>query len=305
MRRIAVVTGAHGFLGRHAARRLAEEGWFVAGIGHGAWTVSEASQWGVSAWHQADVTTEALSNLALEPELILHCAGSGSVAFSMTHPYQDFQRTVCTTGAVLEYARLRAPGACVVLPSSGAVYGATDGAPIDEGHPLNPVSPYGLHKRMAEELCGSFGRYHQIRSAIVRFFSVYGPELRKQVLWDAARLIARNGNGFFGTGDERRDMIHVNDAVSLLLVAPGQASTACPVVNGGTGVATSIRDLLTELFRAFGRADEPVFSEQGRCGDPPDYVASVELARSWGWGATIPWREGVREYAHWFRTNNP
>jgi UDP-glucose 4-epimerase len=136
---------------------------------------------------------------------------------------------------------------------------------------------------MAEQLCCSFGRHHQVRTAIVRFFSVYGPELRKQLLWDASLLITRGENGFFGTGEEQRDLIHVTDAVSLVMAAAGHASTACPTVNGGTGVGVQVREVLAELFRTFGRPDVPVFFEQARAGDPPVYIASTERARSWGW----------------------
>jgi UDP-glucose 4-epimerase len=299
---VAMVTGACGFLGRHAARRLAAEGWRVVGIGHGDWTAREASRWGIAEWHAANVTPDELAACATEPGLILHCAGSGSVAFSISDPYRDLQRTVGTTAAVLEFARLRAPSAALVLPSSGAVYGATDGTPIPEAHALDPVSPYGVHKRVAEELCRSAGRHHGLRTAVVRYFSVYGPELRKQVLWDASRIVARGGNGFFGTGHERRDLIHVADAVGLMLLAAGHASTESPAINGGTGVATPVRELLSELFHAFGRSDEPIFNERKRSGDPPVYVASIDVARSWGWAPAVQWREGVREYARWFRT---
>ena len=159
-----------------------------------------------------------------EPDVIVHCAGSGSVGFSMTHPYQDFQRTVATTLAVLEYARLYAPRARVAYPSSAGVYGEVQKLPIAETDPLSPASPYGVHKRFAEELCASYAQHFGIAVAVVRLFSVYGAGLRKQLLWDASQKIMRGENRFFGTGEEIRDWLHVEDAASLLIAAAGHAS---------------------------------------------------------------------------------
>ena len=105
----ALVTGAHGFLGRYVARQLARDNWRVIGLGHGSWARDEWKVWGIAEWHCADIALETLLIYAGEPDVIVHCAGSGSVGFSMTHPYQDFQRTVATALAVLEYARLYVP----------------------------------------------------------------------------------------------------------------------------------------------------------------------------------------------------
>ena len=304
MTRSAVVTGAYGFIGRHAARRLAEDGWRVIGIGHGGWAQREAARWGLSEWHAADVNLDAMFTYAGEPELVVHCAGSGSVGFSVSHPFQDFQRTVLTTSAVLEFSRLHAPAARTVLLSSAAVYGEVERTPIEESDALRPVSPYGVHKKLAEDLCASFGRHCGVKSAVVRLFSVYGPELRKQLLWDASWRIARKENGFFGTGRELRDWIHVEDVVDLLLKAGEHAAVECPVVNGGTGEGVSVEDVLKELFHAFGRSDEPRFSGQSRSGDPSHYIADGKRAQQWGWKPAVAWREGLSRYVRWFQENS-
>ena len=209
-------------------------------------------------------------------------------------------RTVSTTAAVLEFVRLHAPEARTVFLSSAAVYGSVSRVPIEETDPLCPVSPYGIHKKIAEDLCASFGRC-DVKSAIVRLFSVYGPELRKQLLWEASWRISRNENGFSGTGREVRDWIHINDAVGLLLRAGDQASAECPVVNGGTGEGIAVGEVLKELFRAFGRTDEPLFSGQARPGDPPRYIADARRVHAWGWRPTVEWHEGVYDYVRWFK----
>ena len=299
MAELALVTGAHGFIGRHVSRHLAAAGWAVVGVGHGNWVRDEWLRWGLRDWRTADITLESLVTYAAEASAVIHCAGGASVTFSVAHPYEDFRRSVDSTAAVLEFARLHARGARVVLASSAGVYGEVPPAPISESAPCMPVSPYGAHKKMAEELCRSFSRVEGLATAVVRLFSVYGPGLRKQLLWDACERLARGENRFFGTGTEVRDWLHVEDAAALLVVALGSAGTGCPVFNGGTGAGTSVRDVLGTLFQALGRTDEPSFSAQARTGDPSTLVADASRAFGLGWRPAHAWRDGIAAFAAW------
>lgn len=304
---IALVTGAYGFIGRHVARALAGQGWHVIGIGHGTWSRDEWQRWGISVWHSSDVTYESLVTYGREPTLIVHCAGSGSVAFSLRHPYQDYHRTVATTLSVLEFARSHAPQARTVHISSAAVYGAVgkDGQPIREDSLLQPLSPYGVHKKLAEELCQSYSKHYGLALVILRLFSAYGVELRKQLLWDACMKIRNGDSTFFGTGSEVRDWLHVEDVADLVLIAHQKASSHCPIVNGGTGRGVSVKEVLAEVCSGFDRRVSPVFSGSPRSGDPQFYTADIMLAQSWGWEPQVFWREGVRAYVHWFLKDIP
>jgi UDP-glucose 4-epimerase len=298
--RIALVTGAFGFIGRNVARVLASRGWKVIGLGHGVWSRQEWQAWGIEEWHTCDVTIDSLLTYANDPDILVHCAGSGSVGFSMTHPLQDYQRTVQTTLNVLEFMRLHSPKIRFVYPSSVAVYGNAESLPITEITPLNPVSPYGFHKKIAEDLCISYARNFGAAIAIVRLFSVYGRHLRKQLLWDACTKISRGDYTFFGSGLEKRDWLHINDAAELLLHSYDYASQKPAICNGASGVGVTVRDLLGEVFSCFGLDDEPRFSASLREGDPPKYVGNNEKARSWGWQPKTDWKEGVRDYVQWF-----
>lgn len=298
-----LVTGAHGFLGRHVARWFARAGHSVTGIGHGVWPVEEWQSWGLTAWHSVDVNLQMLCLHGGEPDIIVDCAGSGSVSFSIEQPLEDFERTVVSTAHVLEFVRLYVPSCRVVYPSSAGIYGIAAVVPIPEDAPAAPISQYGTHKWMAEQMVSSYAQQFKLRAAVVRLFSVYGCGLRKQLLWEACRKFANSDPLFMGTGCEVRDWLHVEDAAELLGVAAGHASPSCPVANGGTGEGASVRDVLTHLSECLEGVPYPVFSGTSRRGDPSRYIAKIPKASSWGWVPTRPWRDGVAEYSRWWKEN--
>jgi UDP-glucose 4-epimerase len=300
-----VVTGANGFLGRHVARAFSLRGHTVLGIGHGKWSREEWALWGLSGWYCADVTLQALEKHAGSPLVIVHCAGGGSVSLSIDDPIADFERTVVTTAHVLEYVRTAAPSCRVVYPSSASVYGTVAKLPIREDCYTSPISQYGVHKLMAEQMVASYARQFGTSTAIVRLFSVYGCGLRKQLLWDACRKFANRDRVFMGTGEEVRDWLHVEDAAELLLAAAEHASPECPTVNGGSGVGTTVRDVLVYLSNCLSETDQaPVFSGAQRAGDPSRFVADTNASKAWAWSPKRHWKEGVEQYVAWWSRNS-
>ena len=109
-----LITGAHGFLGRYVARCFKECGYRVVGIGYGQWSSAKYGVYGIDDWLEAAIELGSLLTLKSRPDVIVHCAGSGSVGFSIQYPMQDFQMTVDSTLAVLEYMRLDCPDARLV-----------------------------------------------------------------------------------------------------------------------------------------------------------------------------------------------
>jgi UDP-glucose 4-epimerase len=295
-----LVTGANGFVGRNVARHFSRQGHTVLGIGHGEWPREEWRAWGLSNWHRADVTLDALLEYAGTPSVTVHCAGGGSVSYAISDPLADFNKTVGSTAHLLEYIRRFAPSCRVVYPSSASVYGTVEKLPIHEDCRIAPISQYGVHKMMAEQMVVSYGRQFNISAAIVRFFSVYGAGLRKQLLWDACLKFANHDSIFMGTGNEIRDWLHVEDAAELLFAASKQAGPECPIVNGGSGEGISVRDVLVHLSTCFGMADPPAFSGALRTGDPSRFIADIEGAKQWGWSPSRDWKEAMEEYVAWW-----
>jgi len=308
MRATAWITGAHGFIGRYLARECRARGWSVAGVGHGAWDEGEAERWGLSQWVRGDVARESLDLLAATapaPDFIFHLAGGSSVGLSVAAPDEDFRRTVTSTSETLRWTARASPRSVLVLASSAAVYGTAGPKRIPESQPCVPCSPYGQHKRIAETLGLSFARRRQARVAIVRMFSVYGPRLRKQLLWDLCTRLSKSPEELLlsGTGSETRDFLHVEDAARLLadVAAWEGADLTGRTVNGGTGVATSVREVAERVVAAWGRATPVRFTARSRPGDPSSLVADARAARAQGWAPRVSLEEGVADYVSWFR----
>lgn len=303
-RRTALVLGAAGFVGRHVCRQLAAKGFSVLGLGHGQWNTEERQQHGLIAWLDADITPATIQSICADqqPVLVVHCAGSGAVSHSFSAPATDFSRSVDTTLAMLEFARLRPTPPRVVLASSAAVYGDQGDRDIPEDTPVAPISPYGYHKAMAEMLCESYNRFFGLETRIVRLFSVYGEGLRKQLLWDALNKFQHGTPSFFGTGEELRDWIHVDDAARLLCTAALAHGAGHAIYNGGH-VRANTREVLTLLAEAGNTGLQPMFSGEAHPGNPRRLTASHERAAViLGFQPCIDLQQGLQRYANWFKT---
>jgi UDP-glucose 4-epimerase len=291
-----LVTGAAGFIGG----ALVE---YFRGMGAKVFVDAERGHSGsTTRWPMtAAALGQAMSGVV--PDVIFHAAGSGTVAKVAAQPSLELPANLGAFLAVLQYVRLQAPQARVVLLSSAALYGNAPATPQREADIRAPVSLYGVAKAQAEQLAVFYAEQLGVSTTAVRLFSVYGPGLRKQLLWDAMNKFAQGKNHFFGTGREQRDWVHMADVcrfMDCLLARP--PGVRFEVYNCAGGQPASTGEVLSILAHLAGAA-APIFDGQLRAGDPTALVADCSLAqRVLGWHPQVPWRDGVAEYARWFAT---
>ncbi len=300
--RVAFVTGAGGFLGGAVAAGLAAAGWKVAGLGHAARHPGDRP---APDFIEGEVTRAALERAAVRvgsPHLVFHAAGGASVAASVEDPARDRKRTLGSLRQVLDYLRDEAPHARLIYPSSAAVYGDAGPGPIPETAPLKPVSPYGRHKLMAEDMILEEHAARGLDTTIIRFFSAYGPGLRKQLFWELAHRLAAGPAAIdlAGTGEEARDFIYVDDAVALVRLLSAKDPGAGPlIVNGGTGEAVSVRQAASALGAALGSQTRIQFNGSVRSGDPAILVADIAVAKAFGFEPKTSLKAAVERLASW------
>ena len=300
-----LITGANGFLGRNVARYFKSCGFYIVGIGYGKWKTEKYEEYGIGKWVENEVNLENLKRINDDYEYIVHCAGGSSVRYSILDPIRDFIMTVNSTIAVLEYMKQFQPSKKLIYPSSAAVYGLKRNEEIKESEKMCPISPYGLHKKITEEICEYYANMYNLNIAIIRFFSIYGEGLKKQLLWDACNKMISNKNviEFNGTGNEIRDWLNIKDAIGLIHKVL-KKNKKFNILNGGTGIRTKNREILSMISKHYGSLKKIEFNNYKREGDPRYYLASIERVLKLKWSPSISVEKGVAEYVQWFKNRS-
>lgn len=302
---LVIIAGGGGFLGSAIARNFETRGWRVLTLGLGA-------PHGVTGrrvtHHEGLISRDlfaAAARQAGQPDIVIHSAGGASVGRSWEDPRGDFQLSVASTAEILDFIRQDAPGARLLLVSSAAVYGNQPKDVLSESDPAVPLSPYGLHKHVCEQLVMGETRMNGTAASIVRLFSIYGEGLRKQILWDIlSRTRAAPGEPLelWGSGEETRDFLHAEDAAELIARAAGAAVPGkVRLFNGASGTAISVRDLAGQLLKAADLSVPLVFNGKTREGDPVHLRADPAYASSsLGFQPSVSLASGLKRYADWF-----
>lgn len=299
-----LITGAAGFLARYLLAECKNAGFPVFGLDK-----RPPSKSGLWAKFAVGACEEVMfENLFSSDDIkaIFHLAGGASVPFSTTNPFDDFMTLLPGTAKVSQFARTRK--AKLIFFSSAAVYGNPRHLPVCEKSIPQPISPYGVHKYLAEVLLKEYSRLWDLSVTVLRPFSAYGPELRKQLLWDVGRRAVHASNNvksitLFGTGDETRDFIYASDvARAALHVMRSQAAEQFNVFNVGTGIESSISEVVSLLLQELDISLEVNFDGNARGGDPIAWRADMSKLENLGFKPQVELREGVHRVAEWIRS---
>ncbi|MBZ4371575.1 GDP-mannose 4,6-dehydratase [Corallococcus interemptor] len=295
-----LVTGADGFVGRHACAALRAAGDEVVEV-HGPRGEGISS----TALH-FDIADEAKVKAAVsevKPDAVLHLAGFSSVAKSHQNPARVF--AVNTMGVVHLLTALResAPKARVLLVGSGEVYGpVAEGTRAEESHRHVPLSPYAASKSAGELAGEQFFRSYGMEVILARPFNHLGagqdptfvvPSFAAQIRAIALGTVdpvLRTGNL-----DAIRDFSHVKDVVDAyrLLLLQGEAGQA---YNVGSGEGRTIRSLLEEMLHLSGvQARIELDPARLRPSDIPSLVADPGKLRALGWAPRLTVADALRD----------
>src|SRR5512145_1176888 len=266
-----LITGAAGFLGSSLANHLAREGHQVRGIDDLSTGDPHALAPDVH-FTRGDVSDRPkLWTLLQEVDVVYHLAARVSVPESVLYPRDYNNVNVGGTVALME--AIRDVGARrVVLASSGAVYGDLGESTLTESATPNPRSPYAVSKLSAEYYVRTIGGLWGIETVSLRIFNAYGPgqhlpPSHPPVVPHYLRQALRGGTLVaHGDGTQTRDYIYVDDVVSAMVAASTAPSVNGLVVNVGSGVETSIKDLIRTVLDVTNSKANVVYNSQTSAG---------------------------------------
>jgi len=278
----ALVTGGAGFIGSHIVDALVAAGadvMVIDDLSRGRPDVVNPKARLVPLDIAAGDVRRELK--AFRPEVVFHQAAQASVPVSLQRPVHDARVNIIGTIRLLEMC-LAAGVRKVIYASSAAVYGTPCYLPIDENHPVYPLSPYGISKFAAEMYLSVFRRQWGLDFTVLRYANVYGP--RQDALGEggvvavfADRIRRCEQLTVFGDGEQTRDFIHVHDVARANLAAVSSAGGR--VLNISTGQATSVNKLVALFKRLTRRALSVTFAAE-RPGDIRHSYLDNSKARS-------------------------
>ncbi|MEH2384212.1 MAG: NAD-dependent epimerase/dehydratase family protein [Nostoc sp.] len=298
----ASIDGCSGFYWSLCCPFFSEQGWSVIGIDSSPPENAPLSN--LAAYHCLQLPDPKLNNILQEnpPQVCIHCAGRASVGLSVSDPVADFYANTVLTFELLNRLHMYAPDCRFIFLSSAAVYGNPESLPVRETQTVAPISPYGFHKLMCEQLCLEFTKIYGLSTASLRIFSAYGPGLRRQVLWDICqKAITQSSLLLQGTGQESRDFIHALDIARALSVVVESAPMEGEIYNLGTGREVTIYELATMVLESLEQKCQMQFDGVVPTGNPLNWQADISKLKSIGFTPTVELERGVKTFVNWCR----
>jgi UDP-glucose 4-epimerase len=307
----ALITGGAGFIGSHIAEALAARGCNVKVIdnlasGHLKNLVGLSDQ---VHFIEGDIRDEALlSSVSKGCDVIFHQAAVVSVTQTVAEPVSSTDVNDMGTLKVLDAARQNSVKR-VVLASSSAVYGDNPKSPKVETMAPKPLSPYAVQKLTNEFYANLYFRLYGLETVCLRYFNVYGPRQDPSSPYSGVISIfmkkAADGSvpKIYGDGEQTRDFVFVKDVVQANILAATSDGTPGKVLNVGTGVTISIKDLWYNISGLNAYEADPVYAK-ARPGDILHSLASIHRATDrMGFQPSVSLKEGLSQTFYWYQKN--
>lgn len=324
-----LVTGVAGFIGAAVADALMQRGDEVIGIdelnAYYPVSLKEARLAGLAerhagrfAFHKLDFADRAALDVALDGEKfdrIVHLGAQAGVRYSLENPHAYASANLVGHLNILELARHRSISH-LVYASSSSVYGGSAKVPFSvEDRVDHPVSLYAATKRADELLSESYASLYRLPQTGLRFFTVYGPWGRPDMMmWIfTSKILAGEPIPVSNGGDMERDFTFIDDVVAGVLAAldrvpaddgaakPGGSVTPHAIYNLGNHRSERLLDVVRVLEKACGK-EAKLDMKPMQPGDVPRTYADIAASqRDLGFNPRVSVEEGGPAFVDWYR----
>ena len=301
-----IVTGGAGFIGSHVVDDLVDDDHSVLVIDN--LSTGDSNNLNPKAdFENIDITDSRISEVikSFDPDAISHFAAQTSVSIATNNPILDADSNIIGSIKVFDAMNNTECRNFIYINTGGALYGDPQYLPLDEVHPINPISPYGLSKWTAERYFLMQKKPFQSVKTL-RLSNVYGP--RQDVFGEAGvvsifanKMLSDEPVTIFGDGKQTRDFVFVGDVVAAFKKAIGKHESFSVNISSGKGV--SINKLYDLMSKVVGNSIPPNH-ENVRFGDLMHSVLSNKLANELlGWVPQVDLIEGIKRTISWQATH--
>jgi UDP-glucose 4-epimerase len=292
-----LVTGGAGFIGSHVVDAYLAAGHEVAVIDNLA-TGKRENVPAAASFHLVDILSPAFEAVVrgLAPAVVNHHAAQASVKVSAQDPVHDL--TVNGGGTARVAALAAQVGAKLIYSSTGgALYGDPQQVPVAEDHPVTPLSPYGLSKRVGELYVDLVSRQSGLQHTILRYANAYGPRQDPQgeagvVAIFTSLMLHGESCTIDGDGEQEKDYVYVTDIARANVLALDRGTGMA--INIGTGHGTSVNQIHAALAAATGNTIPPRHGPP-RAGDVHRiWLDASRAKRELDWQPLVAFEDGIR-----------
>jgi nucleoside-diphosphate-sugar epimerase len=305
----ALVTGAAGFIGSHLSSALLDRGAAVVGLDcftdYYPRAIKEANldvnrERDGFSFVEARIQDVDLAALLDGVTHVFHLAAQAGVRKSWGTDFRIYTDNNVDASQRLLEACVGRPLHRFVYASSSSLYGDNVEIPMREIALPQPVSPYGVTKLAAEQLCNLYYVNHGVQTASLRYFTVYGPRQRPDMAFH--RFIRASLDGrpvtLYGDGEQTRDFTYVADAVAATIAA-GERGVPGRAYNVGGGSRVSMNRVIEIIGEVAGHPLQ-VNREPAQKGDMRDTYADTTLARQdLGFAPSVTLEQGIEAEYRW------
>lgn len=293
-----LIVGSKGFIGSFLYNYFSTN--------HDCWSADVVSDYSNSKHFIIDESSSDFEELfeLNQFDICVNCSGAASVPDSLVHPGRDFTLNTFNVFKILN--AIRKFNACCkfINLSSAAVYGNPIRLPVKESDEPKPISPYGHHKLMAENICIEFSKIYDIKTCSIRIFSAYGDGLKKQLFFDLFKKISTSSKvELSGTGEETRDFIHIEDIAQIVEMVLFKAKFLGETINVANSIEVSIRQVVYLFTTILNWKGELIFNGELRQGDPLRWQADTSTILSFGYHQSVTLESGLHKYIQWANEN--